>query len=65
MTLIYTSYLNVEMEHQIKRLSSIREAYSRIVQDEEIMKTNPVSIDNRIQSLALGDLRRETKDLKG
>ena len=46
MTLVSTSYLNVEMEMQIKRLSRIREVYQRIVQDEEMLRANPVSIDS-------------------
>lgn len=46
MTLVSTSYLNVEMEMQIKRLSRIREVYQRIIQDEEMLRANPVSIDS-------------------
>ena len=65
MILLPNSFLNKETEEQIKRLTRIREVYQRIVRDDEILRANPVTINNRIQQLALMLLRKETSDLTG
>ena len=65
MILLPNSYLNKEMQLQIKKLLKIREVYQRILRDDEFIKANPVNIPNRIQQLGLKQLRLATKDLTG
>ena len=65
MSLIPTSYLNEEMMWQIKRLTRIRETYNHIVRDDQLIRANPASVQNRIQRIGLTMLRDATKDLEG
>lgn len=49
MVLLPNSYLNEEMMWQIKRMTRLREIYQRLVRDPQLLKDNPVRIQNRIQ----------------
>ena len=57
MFLMPNAYLNQEMEWQIKRLLKVKTVYQRIIRDEGMLKANPITINNRIQQLALMLLR--------
>ena len=48
MFLMPNAYLNQEMEWQIKRLLKIKTVYQRIIRDDGMLKTNPITINNRI-----------------
>lgn len=65
MVLLPNSYLNEEMMWQIKRMTRLREVYQRLVRDPQILKDNPVRIQNRIQQLGVKMLRTATADLTG
>ena len=57
MFLMPNAYLNQEMEWQIKRLLKVKTVYQRIIRDDGMLKANPITINNRIQQLALMLLR--------
>jgi len=65
MILLPNSYLNEEMMWQIKRMIKLREVYQRLVRDPEMLKMNPVRIQNRIQQMGVKMLRKATADLQG
>ena len=46
-------------------MTRLREIYQRLVRDPQLLKDNPVRIQNRIQQLGVKMLRRQTADLTG
>ena len=49
----------------MKRLIKIQEIYQRLVSDKRIFRINSVTLDSRIQYLAIDQLKDATKHLKG
>ena len=46
--LLPTSYLNKQMQNQMKRLIKRKEVYQRLVGDRRILTANPVTLTTRI-----------------
>ena len=53
------------MLQQVKRLISIREQYSRILRDDELINRHPSKISHRIHKIGVKLLRERTVGLQG
>ena len=53
------------MHLQIKRLLSIRETYSRVAKDTDLIRSNPKKMPHPIYALAVTMLREATEGLEG